>query len=148
MKQNKPPNPLNIGFLRPSRKLLEPHHLPALIQKFQLGIWQESFLRAIRKWNRVSHKSKLNSLETGLTTVLKSNQVKRMVASLTGAGPAAPAAEHSKVLHAKCQSPPPELGQTGETLFLRILACYNHITQNRPIALPELGQTAVWPNTC
>jgi hypothetical protein len=50
--------------------------------------------------------------------------------------------------HARCQNHLPELGQTGESPFLHILACYNHINQNRQTAFPELGQTAVWPNTC
>jgi hypothetical protein len=48
MKQNKPSNPLKIRFLRPPRELFEPHHFPALIQEFQLGIGQKRFLWPIR----------------------------------------------------------------------------------------------------
>ena len=49
---------------------------------------------------------------------------------------------------AKSQKPPPELGRTGDLPFLRNLLYFKHMNQNRPTQVPELGRTAVRPNTC
>jgi hypothetical protein len=50
--------------------------------------------------------------------------------------------------YAKCQKRLTELGQTGDSPFLHNSVYFNHITREARVLLPELGQTAVWPNTC
>ena len=41
-----------------------------------------------------------------------------------------------------------ELGQTYSLTFFHKPAIFNHMKRKARTLLPDLGQTAVWPNTC
>ena len=44
VKENEAPDPMDIGFLGPNGKVLEPDHLPHLIEEFDPGIGDENGL--------------------------------------------------------------------------------------------------------
>ena len=68
MKHQKPLDPMPVGVLGPMGKVLEPHHLPALIQKPRLWIGNESAQRPVWSWQGFAH-------EIGQTTNLSKQEI-------------------------------------------------------------------------
>jgi hypothetical protein len=65
MKNQKPLDPLQIRLLRQQRQPVKPHHLPALLHEFELGIGRESIqgpLQPFSEW-RGQIRQPTNSLD-------------------------------------------------------------------------------------